>query len=93
MIRFGFVALLTALAGALLLLATLWSGDWWAPAALVAVVDVVQVAPLPAAGSANSAIANTAASAVGMRMRARVRRDITAPPVTSESARTRVRPR
>ena len=43
MIRFGFVALLTAVAGASLLLAFLCSGGWWLPAALLAAVAAVGI--------------------------------------------------
>lgn len=43
MIRFVSVALLTALAGALLLLALLWMWVWWIPAAVVAVIAAVGV--------------------------------------------------
>lgn len=43
MIRFGFVALLTALAAALLSLAVVGPWGWWIPAAVVAVVAAVGV--------------------------------------------------
>jgi glutamate synthase domain-containing protein 2 len=43
LIRFVSVALLTALAGALLPLALLWTWEWWIPAAVVAVVAAVGI--------------------------------------------------
>ena len=43
MFRFGYVALLTALAGALLALAVLGPWGWWIPAAVVAAVAAVGI--------------------------------------------------
>ena len=43
LIRFGFVALLTALAGALLFLAVMGPWGWWIPAAVVAVIAAVGI--------------------------------------------------